>query len=148
MIGKGSKSGLPGALQREAGDLMKGESVLPPGVRAASQIKQFVMARTDDGSGALKAVLCQIVDSETERVATHRDTPLDALAEILDRLLANDFLLEDFVRRVDAHWGAMTMERPYFERPGQPPHPDDPHTRDSVRRALRALRNAIDPGTA
>ena len=35
------------------------------------------------------------------------------------------------------------MERPFFERPGQPPHPDDEYTLASVRAALEHLLGVI-----
>jgi hypothetical protein len=39
--------------------------------------------------------------------------------------------LREFVRRVDMRWGQMYDERPHFERPGHPPHPDDEYTLSS-----------------
>jgi len=33
-------------------------------------------------------------------------------------------------------WGRAMDERPYFQRDGSPPHPEDPYTVESVRSAL------------
>ncbi|MEM1281255.1 MAG: hypothetical protein AAGG53_14835, partial [Cyanobacteria bacterium P01_H01_bin.152] len=64
---------------------------------------------------------------------------LQALTELLQPLLTQDAYLREFVRRVDMRWGQMYDERPHFERPGHPPHPDDEYTIASVRSQLQAL---------
>jgi hypothetical protein len=36
-------------------------------------------------------------------------------------------------------WGQIMLERPYFQQPGQAPHPHDEYTHESVRRELERL---------
>ena len=57
----------------------------------------------------------------------------------------SDAALHELTRRVDAVWGQLLDERPFFQDPGQPAHPDDPYTFASVRASLQAL---IDAGEA
>ena len=71
------------------------------------------------------------------------DAPLYALAEMLQPLLTQDAYLREFVRRVDMRWGQLYDERPHFEQPGHPPHPDDEYTIASVRSQLQGLMAAI-----
>ena len=44
------------------------------------------------------------------------------------------------MRQVDIKWGQMYGERPHFQQPGQPPHPDDEYTHESVRQDLLDLQ--------
>lgn len=73
------------------------------------------------------------------------DRPLAVLAEYIPRVLTSEHLLEEIVREADAEWGRVHDERPFFEEPGRPPHPDDPYTIESVRRALLQLREKLAP---
>jgi hypothetical protein len=40
-------------------------------------------------------------------------------------------------------WGEMNDERPHFQRPGQPPHPDDEYTHESVYQQLVELSDRL-----
>jgi hypothetical protein len=53
--------------------------------------------------------------------------------------LSNHELLYEFVKQVDFKWGQMYDERPYFQSPGQAPHPNDEYTHESVKKKLRKL---------
>ena len=77
-------------------------------------------------------------DSE-DLLENRYDDPLAVLAAITERLLRSEKPLRDFVHTVDAEWGRIFLERPFFERRGRPAHPDDPYTISSVRRALTDL---------
>lgn len=44
---------------------------------------------------------------------------------------------------MDLKWGQMYQQRPYFQQPGQPPHPDDEYTHDSVKENLEDLLRKI-----
>lgn len=137
---KPPKSLLPEALQKEASDFIKGESPMPPGQRLIFEAKQFIMTHTGDLEGALKAILCELIDGAAGHIDAHRDTPATVVLRTLAPLLSNDFSLRDLVRRVDARWGAMNQERPYFDRPGEVPHPEDPYTLEGVSAALIGLQ--------
>ena len=62
------------------------------------------------------------------------------------QVLGSEHLLRDLVREADVEWGRALGERPYFERPGQPPHPDDPYTIESVRITLSQLMEKVAAG--
>jgi hypothetical protein len=47
--------------------------------------------------------------------------------------------LKELVRNADCEWGRIMEERPFFEKEGAPPHPEDPYTIESVRRSLSDL---------
>lgn len=143
MKNKSPNSLLPPGLQREASGYMNGESPFAAGKQMAYEAKQRVTSQTKDLEGSLKTVLCGIIDGEAARIDAHRDTPESVVTRIIDRILASEENLKEFVRRVDQRWGSDNQERPYFERSGQPSHPDDPYTYQSVRTSLEALRQAL-----
>jgi hypothetical protein len=55
------------------------------------------------------------------------------------QVLGSDYLLKELVREADVEWGHVLGERPYFDKEGSPPHPDDPYTFESVRKTLHSL---------
>lgn len=127
------------AIAREGGSFLKGESPVPKLVQATREIDNFISQNINDSSGSLATVLQNWVKADGHRVSRHLNSPLDALAEILETLLESRELLYEFVREVDMHWGKTTGERPYFQKPGQTPHPDDEYTHESVRQSLDSL---------
>jgi len=138
-IRQGRKYSLADAISQEGGNFLKGESPIPKLVQVKSTIKHFINLHLQDAAGALQATLLTTVQVDDVICSRHFDTPLQALTEILHPLLAHDVQLREFVRRVDMCWGQMYDERPHFERPGHPPHPDDEYTIESVRSQLQAL---------
>ncbi|MEM9539156.1 MAG: hypothetical protein AAGA60_06545 [Cyanobacteria bacterium P01_E01_bin.42] len=131
----GRKYSLAEAIGREGGSFLKGESPVPRLAQAIAKLQMFVKQNLSDSSGALQAIL--YVDIETDsRVSRYLDSPLIALDEILSSLLENQNLFYEFVNRVDRKWGQIYDERPYFQQPGQPPHPDDEYSHESVRSQL------------
>lgn len=135
------------AIGREGGNYLKGASPVPRGVQAHSEISMFVGEHT---MGALRTALeIEVRGSETI-IGKHHDVPLNALVEIIERLLGDEKLLHAFVRSVDFEWGKQMFERPHFQKAGQKAHPDDEHTHESVAEDLRALlqttREAIASG--
>ena len=73
----------------------------------------------------------------------HLDAPLNSLSNFLQSLLSQKTLLQDFVRRVDMKWGELYDERPHFEKPGQPPHPEDEYTHVSVHAQLTEILSVV-----
>ena len=61
------------------------------------------------------------------------------LVSYVTQVLQSEALLKDVVSEADADWGRAYGERPYFERDGHRPHPEDPYTLASVRDALTHL---------
>ena len=126
------------AIGREGGTFLKGESTVPKLVRVVTAINTFIDRNLRDPDAALQAILHQWVKVDP-RVSEYKDTPLVALEAILQSILVNPNLLYELVRQVDIKWGQMYDERPYFQQPGQPPHPNDEYTHESVREDLQNL---------
>ena len=59
-------------------------------------------------------------------------------------LLGKEPVFHEFVRQVDQKYGEMYRERPYFQRPGQEPHPDDEYTHASVKNDLEGLLGLLE----
>ena len=126
------------AIGREGGTFLKGESTVPKLVQVVTAINTFIDRNLRDPDAALQAILHQWVKVDP-RVSEYKDTPLVALEAILQSILVNPNLLYELVRQVDIKWGQMYDERPYFQQPGQPPHPNDEYTHESVREDLQNL---------
>lgn len=140
---QGRKFTLADLIAREGGDFLKGESPVPKLVQVTTEIKQFIAANLGDSSGALQAILQLVVDEETGKVSQNLDSPLQALAAILEEFLDRPPLLHELVHRVDVRWGQMYGERPHFQQPGQIPHPEDEYTHDCVRERLVKLLEKV-----
>ena len=127
------------ALARMAGPgSMKGGSAVPLTQQAETEIATWLRAHVSDNGRALQVLLHRQLQG-SRLLLDNLETPLAALAQFCQQLLASEYLLEEFVRQVDAEWGRMTDERPHFDRKGSPNHPGDPYTASSVREALREV---------
>ncbi len=138
-IYQGREFTLADVIAREGGSFMKGESPIPRLVQAETEINTFISQNLPDVSGALQAVLHRWVLEDTARVSQYLNVPLQALLGLLESILDNPSILYELVRQVDMLWGEMNGERPYFQQPGQPPHPDDEYTHESVEQQLAEL---------
>ena len=130
------------AIGREGGTFLKGESTVPKLVQVITKINTFIDRNLDDPAASLQAILHQWVKGDP-RVSQYKETPLVALAEILQSIVDNLNLLYELVRQVDIKWGQMYGERPYFQQPGEPPHPDDEYTHESVRQDILDLQTKL-----
>ncbi|MGF1590788.1 MAG: hypothetical protein ACFCU7_16395 [Pleurocapsa sp.] len=130
------------AIGREGGSFLKGESTVPKLVQVITAINTFIDRHLQDPAAALQAILHQWVKGDP-RVSQYKETPLVALAEILQSIINNPNLLYELVRQVDIKWGQMYGERPYFQQPGQAPHPNDEYTHESVRQDLLDLQHKL-----
>ena len=139
----GRKFSLAEAIGREGGDFLKGESPVPKLVQATTEINTFIAINLQDSSGALQAVLQTWISTDEAGVSQNLDSPLQALKQMLDKILDNSELLYELERQVDFQRGKMYDERPYFQSPGQPPHPNDEYTHESVEEQLTSLRNKL-----
>ena len=125
---------------------MKGGSAVPRVQEAETGIGTWLRSNLTDSTGALPALLHrQLIGSEL--LLNNLDQPLLALAAYCQRVLAADSRLEELVREADVEWGRRMDERPHFNREGSAPHPDDPYTNDSVRRALGEILRKISEAT-
>ena len=90
--------------------------------------------------------LCHVKESEV--LLRGFKQPLVVLADCVQKVLNSEYLLMELVREADVEWRREFGERPYFEKDGCPPHPDDPYTLESVRAALTKLARALAAGEA
>ncbi|MGK7877214.1 MAG: hypothetical protein AB4426_29135 [Xenococcaceae cyanobacterium] len=139
----GRKFSLAEVIGREGGDFLKGESPVPKLLQATTEINVFIAQNLSDSSGALQAVLQNWVRADEALLSRHLSSPLLALREILETIIDNQELLHELVRQVDFKWGQIYDEQPYFQRPGQPPHPEDEYTYESVHEKLIELLNTL-----
>lgn len=145
-IRQGRKFSAKDAMARMAGPgAMKGASPVSPVQQAETEIGTWLRNNLADASGALKVVLHRQLRG-SELLLDNLDRPLAAVAEYCRRLLASEQQLKEIVREADVEWGRSMGERPYFEREGAPPHPDDPYTAEKVRTILdTAVSQLTDP---
>src|SRR5262245_40769256 len=133
---KERKFTLEEAIGRLAGPgAMKGESPIPRMQQAEIEIESWLRSHLPDAGGTLQVVLHRNVKG-SELLLNNFEQPLVVLAAYCQRVLDSDYLLQELVRDADVEWGRVMEERPYFESEGSPPHPDDPYTVQSVRKAL------------
>jgi hypothetical protein len=146
-IRAGRKFSVAEAIGRLAGPgMMKGVSPVAPQQQGAAWIQDFLDRNLVDSGGVLKGVLLRQV-TESELFLKGFDQPPVALAGCLQRLLHYEHALKELVRESDVEWGRVFGVRPYFEKPGQPPDPDDPYTLESVRALLTALLAKLNATT-
>jgi len=131
------------AIGRMAGPgAMKGASPVTRKREAEAELQEYLARHLDDSGGVLRGLVLRLV-TESDLMLEHLDQPLAALAGGVGRALGSDYLLTELVREADAEWGRVTGEQPHFNVAGQPPHPDDPYTPDSIRAALQRLADSL-----
>lgn len=136
------KYSLAEAIGREGGNFLKGESPVPKLVQVTTEVNLFIDQNLPDSSGGLQSVLKRWVKSDP-LLSQHLESPLKGLDKILEKILTQKGLFYEMVREADLKWGQMYQERPYFQKPGDPPHPEDEYTHESVREKLSLLRERI-----
>ncbi len=141
-IRAGRKFSLAEAIGREGGGFMKGESAIPRPLRAANEIKQFITTFSPDPAGVLASELTLWATSDAG-VSRQLDTPLVALAQIVDSLLAEPTVFYEFARRVAIAQSKLTGDRPYFQQLDQPAHPDADYTHHNIRQYLLDISNYL-----
>jgi hypothetical protein len=137
------KFSLTEAIGRMAGPgAMKGISPVTRKRQAEAELQEYLAQHLADSGGVLRGIVLRLV-TESDLLLEHLDQPLVALAGCVQRALESAHILKELVREADAEWGRTAGERPFFDVEGQPPHPDDPYTADSVRAALQKLAEAL-----
>lgn len=139
----GKKFSLAELIGKEGGSFLKGESPVPRIIQLKTQIKLFISNNLKDLSGALQAVLNDKVDAEDDKISSHQEKPLLALQLMIEEIINNEHIYHQFVKKVDFKWGNMSGERPHFQLAGQPAHPDDEYTHESVKIQLINLLEII-----
>ena len=117
---------------------MKGESPVTRTRQAEATIQDYLRSGMGGGCGCLSVVLSRHVLG-SELLLGNLDRPLVVLAGYVQRVLGSEYQLKELVRETDFEWGRVYGERPYFDRDGCSPHPDDPYTVESVRGTLSHL---------
>jgi hypothetical protein len=145
-IRKGRKFTLGEAIGRMAGPgAMKGVSPVSRMQQAAAEIENWLRHYLSAGNDELQVVLLRRVTG-SELLLHNFEQPLVVLATFCQQVLDSDYLLKELVREADVEWGRVQGERPYFEREGSPPDPDDPYTLESVRKTLAGLIEQLRAG--
>jgi hypothetical protein len=131
------------AIGRMAGPgAMKGVSPVTRKQQAVVEIREYLNRHLSDAAAVLAEVLlCQV--KESELLLKDFDHPLAVLADHVRQLLDSDYRLKELVREADVEWGRVYGERPYFEKDGCLPDPDDPYTLESVRTVLTELAGGL-----
>ncbi len=128
------------AMARMAGPgAMKGASPVSRSQQAENEVATWLRANVADLGGALQVVLHRHLKGN-RLLLDNVETPLVAVADYCRRILASDERIGALVQEADVEWGRAMDERPFFQREGAPPHPDDPYTIESVRLALRDVQ--------
>jgi len=127
------------AIGRMAGPgAMKGTSPVTRIEQAAVEIENWLRYHMSAGDGELQVVLLRRIKA-SELLLHNFEQPLLGLAACCQRVLDNDYFLQELVRETDVEWGRVQGERPHFEQAGSAPDPDDPYTVESVRKTLTGI---------
>jgi hypothetical protein len=144
----GRKFTLAEAIGRMAGPgAMKGVSPVTRQQQAAAEIENWLERHLSNSEVELQVVMVRRI-KETETMLCHYEQPLFVLATCCQRVLDSDYLLKELVREADVEWGRTYGEKPYFEKEGAPPDPNDPYTLESVRQTLARLIAQLAAGDA
>ena len=147
-IRQGRKFSVNEALGRMGGQgMMKGASPVSPRQQAELEIELYLRDHISDASGVLPVVLFRYVKQST-LLLEGAEKPMNVLAACVRRVLDSPDLIKELVRLTDMEWGGRLGERPLFEKEGQPPHPEDPYTVESVRATLQRLLDKLATGGA
>lgn len=142
----GRKFSLAEAIGRLAGPgMMKGTSPVSQLQQAVAVIEDYLKRHMPNVAGVLFDVVLRQVKA-SEPLLRGFDQPLLALARCVRHALGSDNILKELVREADVEWGRVFGERPYFEKEGSPPSPDDPCTLESMRAALTQLADQLAAG--
>lgn len=140
---KGRKFSLSEAIGRAGQGALKGASPVSPSVQLVLGIQDILESSFPDQEGSLTRTMLAQLKANTPLLAAHHGNPEAVLLKYLDQVLGSEANLKQLVRDTDARWGRDYRERPYFEKDGQPSHPDDPYTNQKVGLMLKLLREQI-----
>ena len=135
---------LADVIAQAGGNFLKGESPIPKLVQIKNELKLFISQNLHDLSGSLQAILQIEVDQADKAISHHLDQPLLVLEELVEQSLNQPETFYELVKQVDFKYGQMYEERPHFQRPGAPAHPDDEYSHESVRVQLTNFLERIE----
>jgi len=147
-IRAGRQFSLADAIGRLAGPgMMKGVSPIARKEQAETEIELFLRSNLADAEDQLGVALIQRIRG-TQLQLNDYDQPLVILASQVPRILESSHQLKELVNDADIEWGRVFGERPYFQKEGSPPSPEDPFTLESVRASLTRLLEKLNAGVA
>ena len=135
---QGREFSLAEVIGREGGTFLRGNDSIPRPMRAIATLNHFLDTHLTDSEGALKPTLQRWLQ-EDARFSQNLDLPLMAMAETLEEM-AQPPALYEFARQVNVHWEQMYGDRPYFQKPGQPPHPEAAYSHEGIQSTLKELQ--------
>jgi len=121
---------------------MKGVSPIDRRQQAITEIQEYIDRHLVDAAGILSGVLLRQV-KDCELLLNSTQKPLAVLAGYVQKLLESEYCLKELVREADVEWGRLYGERPFFEKEGSAPSPNDPYTVESIRCALTELARGL-----
>ncbi len=124
---------------------MKGASPVTRRRQAELEVEQYLEEHLEDSEGALRIVLVRRVRESEILLESRYSEALEALRRIAEQVVTSESRLRQLVRAVDAEWGRIYSEQPFFELEGRAAHCDDPYTLSSVREALARLLEVLEP---
>lgn len=136
------KFSLADAIGKEGGSFLRSGSTIPRPLQAANVITHFIQTHTTEPTGAFSTTL-QAWSCQDIRLSQQLDNPLNALASIIESLLGEPTSFYEFARQIAIAQSQLTGDRPYFQRPNQPPHPDADYTHDAIQSELRHLQQQL-----
>ena len=135
---------LADVIAQAGGNFLKGESPIPKLVQIKNELKLFISQNLHDLSGSLQAILQIEVDQADKAISHHLDQPLLVLEELVEQSLNQPETFYELVKQVDFKYCQMYEERPHFQLPGAPAHPDDEYSHESVRVQLTNFLERIE----
>ena len=128
-----------GAISQAGKGLMKGASPVSEADQVDMALREWLNRHASDPSGILKEILLRKVRAAAYSIPIDLHKPHRLLRSVIEKILANEFRMQEFVRQIDVRWAEVYQERPHFERAGQAPDPEDEYTHASVRQTLTLL---------
>ncbi|TWI74184.1 hypothetical protein LZ24_01124 [Desulfobotulus alkaliphilus] len=132
------------AIGREGGHFMKGHNPVPAIDQLVAKLNDFIRDHTPDASRILISVLQERVKNNSLALSEQSEKPFGFLHGLIRSCLDHPERLYELTRQADIRWGQINKEKPYFQKPGEPPHPDDEYSHESVAARLRDLLEAIE----
>lgn len=132
------------AIGREGGHFMKGHNPVPAIDQLVAALNDFIRENIRDTSGMLLSVLQERVKNQSLALSEHAEKPFSFLHGLIRSYLDHPERLYELTRQTDTRWGQLSGEKPHFQKPGAPPHPDDEYSHGSVTAKLKNLLEVIE----
>ncbi len=135
----GRKFSIAEAIGREGGSFIKGHNPIPQLDQSISFLTVFIEKNIIDSSRVLMTVLQTNVKNDRIKIAESIENPLKYLYNLIKSYVDNPHQIYELTREVDFKWGQINDENPYFQKPGETPHPNDEYSHEIVREKISDL---------